>query len=227
MKIRAIWGRIWRRLVPPCSLRFHCGQNSNEAPCNFGIRVQFPNILSRVNPVTAANQWTEESVPRFDTHDPPVPPLSPLRHSHSFTWEASHRARAKKSPSNFFDLETAPQQENPRVPGVPPSLFTRWHEMRLSIVYQSFWRTGKASPDSSRNPSLRSALGIFPNSADGAHGWRRPLDEAAGRPFFHISPEKCLPSPGANRISRASSAASEQSETQGKTKAAGLQNRPI
>jgi len=38
VKIRAIWGRIWRRLVPPCSLRFHCGQNSNESPCNFGVR---------------------------------------------------------------------------------------------------------------------------------------------------------------------------------------------
>jgi hypothetical protein len=40
-------------------------------------------ITISVNPVTAANPWNEESVPRFDTHDPPVPPLSPLRHSHS------------------------------------------------------------------------------------------------------------------------------------------------
>jgi hypothetical protein len=79
------------------------GQNSNEAPCNFGIRVQFPNILSRVNPVTAANQWNEESVPRFDTHDPPVPPLSPLRHIHSSAWEASHRVRAK-IPIQLFRL---------------------------------------------------------------------------------------------------------------------------
>ena len=95
-------------------------------------------ITNSVNPVTAANPWNEESVPRFDTHDPPVPPLSPLRHSHSSAWEASHRARAKKSPSNFSDLETAPRRENPRVPEVPTSLFNRWHEMRLSIVYQSF-----------------------------------------------------------------------------------------
>lgn len=56
-----------------------------------------------VNPVTAANPWNEESVPRFDTHSPPVPPLSPLRHSHSSAEEASHRARAK-IPSQLFRL---------------------------------------------------------------------------------------------------------------------------